>query len=428
MEHNDFDEKIKNLLSKPPLEQPSPQEMEQFQSKLRRTKEDPRWRAWWPLLLALPILLGMADLYMQNKKLSQQVATFETFGHKILVYDTLVNKTVVYQVDTVFRTIYLEKRALQRQPILLSGLAGNDRRPFTRPLSIGSSFSLSASSYPLFSVFPSETYPLDDQLHLLQKKGEPGEPNSYQSIKAILEGPFTMLNQADNQAVASSKGTSRPNYYPLPFTPESLQNRNLASHFKPSNVAIGGYLAPIVLPKSSGEASGLLSALEIAVEYPGARRLSLGIEWLNTETEIKEAADLANFEQPTPNNPTDILKELKVSRAFLQIPLMVQQGFFISPSVEANVGLGLVAYQQRKQASQYEFLGINEEYGQTMESPKGSLSVNAMRYKIGANVVLGSRFEIEPQIQFQHGLKTLEGELFHHQYWSFGLGGSYKLK
>ena len=429
MEHNDFDEKIKDLLNDPPLQHPRPAVIEQFQKQLKAQRNRPKWSTWWPLLLLLPILLGMADLYRQNKKLANEIASFEVNSTRIFVEDTIVNKIVIYQVDTVFSTIYIERRQVENQALDLASFYGPESRVSFPSLLARSenrfnrfgAISLGSKS-PLFNE--NKSILVSSSLTNLGQENDQGIENK--GLPDLSSFPILPTFQRPN-ALISNK-TSSLNYYPIPFANQAKKTKNQAFFFKPTGISIGAHVAPIVLPSTSAEGKGILGGIELQIAYPGARSLSLGLELLDTELEFKTEESFMGFEIPIPNNPSDVVKEIKVSQSFIQVPLMLHQGFFISPSVEANIGLGLVAHRLNRQSSKYEFLGINEEYGRTVEDDAGTFLLNTLRYKLGGNIQLSSRFTIEPQIQFQHELNTSEGEILKHQYWSFGVGGWFKLK
>ena len=141
MEDNYFDKKLKKILESPPdfkLDQSALAAMGHRLDDLHiKEKSRRRALAGW-LLLFLPLFAGGFYFFSDYQTLNKQVELL-TVKLENIEKDTLHNKIITYQYDTVYTVVYKEK-IIEREIIKQKGSNNNLQPPYGLPFKYLKSF------------------------------------------------------------------------------------------------------------------------------------------------------------------------------------------------------------------------------------------------------------------------------------------------
>jgi hypothetical protein len=160
----------------------------------------------------------------------------------------------------------------------------------------------------------------------------------------------------------------------------------------------------------------------LAVQLPRNRSLLVRGQLLNTGFEVKDAAEFVRFPELMPNDPSDVLHELKGQTTFLEVLVGLRQRFFTEASVQPFVTAGIVAYRPLKQQLTYEYLNAGEEYSLGTAISSGAFSMDNLHLGAGVEVPVGRRFVLASEVIYRHGFSIQEDEFFPLRYWALQLG------
>ena len=204
---------------------------------------------------------------------------------------------------------------------------------------------------------------------------------------------------------------------------------NPAYYFMPNGFSVSLYGSPGIWPTHNLGGGAFSYGVAGIIELPQNRSLEIGAEILNLKFEIKDdPVGFARFPITDPNDPTDILHELKGNFSYLQIPIMMRQRFGNNNRFKPMISAGFVAYQLQRQEFVYEYLNLSGEYKLENTIKDGNFSADNLRIGLGASYSFGKRWSTALEVQYQHGFSLNELEYFKLRFWGVQLGVNYKIK
>ena len=160
---------------------------------------------------------------------------------------------------------------------------------------------------------------------------------------------------------------------------------------------------------------------------PENRSLNIGVELLRENFEAKQASQIALFPAGIPDDPADILSEVKSNFSYLQIPVTLEQRFFIGEKFRPSVQFGFVAYQPIKQQFTYEFVNASiGEYKNSQSFTDGDFSFDNLRVGAGLDYTFTEKLSAGMQFTYQHGFSQAPNEYFNLRFWAVNFGLQYQ--
>ena len=195
--------------------------------------------------------------------------------------------------------------------------------------------------------------------------------------------------------------------------------------FIPNGLRGAVQLAPLIVPMHDYGGSAFAFGANMEVEFPNYTSMQVGLEMLSMDFEIKNEAQFNDFPLLDADDPNAILHELKPTFTYLQIPIQLRQKFFYQKSVQATLGLGIIASKPLRQRFVYEFIGDGREFKLQQDLRNGNFSINNLRFLMGAEYELG-RLNIAAELMYQHAFSQNEAEYFALKYWGINMNTSYR--
>ena len=434
MEDNYFDKKIKGILESSPEFQPDQSALTDMQARLRtipRPKKKRRGLFFLIPLLLLPVLLGAGFFYKKYDDLKNQVTELNFKISEInqtLRRDTIIEKQIIHHYDTIHTTVYREKYIKEKQPnknnfyqigfqppLYTSNQLNTS--PFYTPNILG--WSIGNSKNSLFTKNPGSSI-FDDDSSIKNGKSSSGNRLSatdrleslfpiFVKIADRME-PDWILNMKD-QLPEYKKQKPKPQHY-----------------FIPKGFTFGINYSPYVFPFNVFGSQGNAFGVTGAIEFPGGRSLEIGGTLLNTNFKIKEDPDLyALLPIVDPTDPADFLHEIKGNFRYLEIPVILRQQFRENHDLKPFVSAGFVAYKPFSQEFIYEYLNGFGEYKLNETFKNGTLSVDNLRFGLGAEYALGKHVSAASELQYQHSFSLNANEYFKLRYFALNIGLRYKM-
>ena len=146
-------------------------------------------------------------------------------------------------------------------------------------------------------------------------------------------------------------------------------------YFVPIGIKAGANYAPFVRVNADNSSGGNLIGINTEIQFIKNTSLLLGVERINAQIKISDD-DPAGFDKypiATPNEPGDILHELKGDFNYLQIPVGIKKSFLNKNKLKPFASLGLVALRPYKQAFVYEYINGTGEYKLTSNLSRADL-------------------------------------------------------
>ena len=431
MEDNYLDKQFKKILSNTPDFQASPEDLADMKMRLRQAKRRGGFAGWWrriwwiPLLL-FPLFISLFFLYQQTEKNQKTLHSLqEQLSQKSLLrIDTIYQVQTIVQIDTIVRRIYqtVYEPPSGSEVEMLAFLPNKNHRlstfqeAFTIP-----SFKSSEIPGLINEIRLSQLTPSAEQAGSLSSLNKE-KPNS--SIPNSLLFPVSLL--ASNPSVLEGRAPLlRPYQTPYPIT----GGKSSVSPFRsllPESASLGLGVMPLINPSHNYGGFAFGFGINAGLNFPKSWTLSIGLEALNMEFELKDAQQFSDFPIPTPEDPTDVLHELKPQLQYLQIPFLLQKKFYLSPGVRPFLGAGMVAMRPIKQKIKYEFIGGGQEYYTTLDYNTGDFSIANFRLLLGADLPLGSHWLIRPTLNYQRSLSEDSSQFFPLNYWAMDFSIHYQ--
>ncbi len=434
MGDNYFDEKLKDILESPPEYEPDTLALQDMQKRLRNRGGGTGARGWIPWVLSSVLLLFLTGSGILLQRLNSLQAKLTHLEDQLLtaqnISDTIIHQQIIQHYDTIYTTIYREKylpaeTALASFPNLyrptfprLLGQPGIARSSHGQPvLNQGIySWSLDENRYSLLERSPSSSFFTTDSL-----MAEVGEEVDFwaEPMNPVGSMSLRFLRSQPTWTKASVQGPS------LPIRPYKQSTISPLYYFTPVGLAVQGNVTPLVLPSHDLGGTSFSFGGGLAIKLPQQRSLVVGADWLSINFDLKEPEQFEPFPILDPEDPADVLHELKGYFSYLQVPLSLRQQLFTSKTWSAAVSVGMVAVKPVRHRLEYEYLNGQGEYKLFINEPTAPFSIRNLRLGLESQIQLNRRLSFTPELQYQHAFDTQELEFFPLRYWSLRLGLQY---
>lgn len=429
MDDNYFDKKLKNLLQSPPDFEPDATAIDDMKARLHslpRKKNFP----WIATLLSLLFLLFLSSsifFYQKYNHLQEKLTTqFQLQNHT----DTIIKTQIIYQIDTVYNTIYHTEYITSNTSTLVynnSSLNQNRFGAYTNTSLLNSSrdnyrWSLRNHNFPLFATH-------SDSSFSTLKANSIVEGLQKEQLAEELKNGLSPIAKADWMELQSLF----PSIYTIPIDYEAIPNHYKKSkvppiaYFRPQSFSVEAQASPIIIPSHGYDGNTFAFGIYGNISFPQRRSMRIGAEYLQTNFELKDQDSYDPFPLVDPTDPTDNLHELKANLSYLQIPISFQQTFLQKEKWSSDFSLGLVAYKPLRQQFIYEYLNNTEEYKLPLDLQQGSFSVDNIRIGLHNTYNLSDKLTLNAAIQYQHGFSLNPSEYFRLRYWGIDMGFRYRL-
>ncbi len=434
MGDNYFDEKLKDILESPPEYEPDTLALQDMQKRLRGRGGGASGIAWVPWILSSVLLLlltgggfllqRLSNMQSKLDHLENQLTTAQTTN------DTIIHQQIIQQYDTIYTIIYREKylpveEALASFPSLyrpasprLLSQPGIARSLSGQPVFDQGmySWSLDENRYSLLERSPSSGFFATDSL-ALETQGE--EDFWATPAASVRSGRLKYLRTQPSWVKASVEGPG------LPIVPYKKSTISPLYYFTPVGAAVQGSFTPLVLPSHELGGSSFSFGGELAIKLPQERSLVIGADWLSMNFDLKNPEQFEPFPILDPEDPSDVLHELKGYFSYLQIPVSLRQQLFERKTWNTALKVGMVAVKPVRHRLEYEYLNGLGEYKLFSNEPTAPFSLRNLRLGLEGQIQLNRRLSFNPELQYQHAFETQELEFFQLNYWSLRLGLQY---
>lgn len=441
MEDNYLDKRFKEILENPPQMEPPDAAIEDMRRRLTGEGEQQKTGfvlpLWWPLLLGIPLLLSGVFFFQKNQTLNQR---FDELNLQLteIQKDTLINKTVIYQIDTIYNIIYKDV-IIERRYEQMEGLVNEAGTPSI----------FSKDNFNLFGKNSGEESNLwiggAERSHF--QSGFFLQSNIAQSNKFGLKNPtHPLLSDKEVMDVEVSKNIAALDFLDLKYlTTDGLAanltdklndakppilkpKKNPIYYFQPVGASIGIHAAPYLsanLPDGfvPGNAFGISAEIHFIKNF----HLRLGVERLGVKFELKDDGIGTLYPITNPDDPLDVLHELKGNLSYLQIPIELKKRFRDGKVFQPYFQFGLVAVRPLIQDFRYEYINSSGEYKKRQKLKNGAFTVDHFRGGFGGEFLFAKKYYAGIGAYYQHGLSIGEGEYFKLRYWGLQANFRYQL-
>jgi len=450
MDEKNFDNKLKDILGNPPSFEMLPADLEDMKRRLEEDRSPPSrgvlW--WWLPLLLLPFLLAGFFLFSKYQSLHDQVNTLSLQLSTIQKDSAQTHRLITYQYDTIYNTIYkdviIERRYEEAAANAYSANASSFPyyHPSTLNLStlqqrylnvqsiawdLGQTGPLLLNSGPnsSFSSIPGIASPFSNQIRSSIYSGI--ESNHPTANKALITA-FSQLSLLDAPLLAE-KTRQLPQELLDDILPLSTERSvNPAYYLVPTGLSLEARYAPFVLANTPGRKGATAFGLAAEVKFPGPLRLQLGAELLQTKIYTKDPTAYNNYPILPPNNPVDLLEEVKGTLSYLQIPIGLKMIFRQEKKYRPFISAGIVARRPFRQQFNYEYFSATQgEYKIENTLKDGSFSINNFRSGLGLEYTFLKKFAASTTLYYQHSFGLTVGDYFQLRYWGLNIGLRYRL-
>lgn len=432
MDDNYFDKKLKDILESHPKIEPDSSAVQDMQQRLKSIQKPGRQRSILPFLMASLLLLMLSGmlffykkydtLHSEVLKLNQQINTQETR------IDTIIQKQIIFQIDTVYNTIYHEiyitkKQATEQQPFIASNIAqwyANTTVPsrvFNPSVTID--WSSGEEKNSLFAKNPGSSIFYNFPFNRTQDV-------STNAIEAELQAPDLVDTKSFHINYSKDLGLL-PQFDHI--TPATI-NKDIhpAYYFMPTGFSVGATYSPFFSPIHEYGGGGYTLGVKGAIQFPAGRSLEIGGEFLSTNLKVEDNPDqFADFPIVDPENPNDVLHEIKGTFEYLQIPVMLRQEIKSIGKFTPSISAGIVAVRPLNQKLIYEYFDAGGEYKISNNLSAGTFSADHLKFGLGTDYALSNAISANLGLQYQHGFSLPASEYFKLRYFALNLGLRYTL-
>lgn len=436
MEDNYLDKKFREILENPPQMEPPESAIEDMRNRLtgegERKKRGMVLPIWWPFLLTILFVLGSFLFFQKYQSLNQK---FDALNLQLteIQNDTLINKTIVYQFDTIVNTIYKDV-IIERRYEKAAGFTENERR--NNAVFSSNNFNLfgkksygnsEQNRYQAFSNWRNVSG-FSPQKIGLTNPNNPLLPKEYEDIFEIskdvaaidfLDLKYLKMGEID-QDLIDKLNDAKPS--------SKKPKKNLIYCFQPVGASVGIHATPYLsanLP--DGFVPGRSFGINAELHFIKNVHLRLGIERLSMNFELKDAAIGNRYPIANPDDPLDVLHELKANLSYLQIPIELKKGFRDGKFFQPYLHVGFSAVGPLTQKFTYEYINAGGEYKTAQSLKNGVFSINNLRAGFGGDFSFGKKYKAGLEMYYQHGLEMGEGEYFKLRYWGVQASLQYQL-
>ena len=371
MGDNYFDEKLKDILESPPEYEPDTLALQDMQKRLRGRNGGASGITWIPWILSSVLLLLLTAGGFLLQRVSSMQSSLDHLENQLTTAqttrDTIIHQQIIQHYDTIYTIIYREKYlpveealasfpSLYRPafPRLLSqpGIAGSLTGQPVYDQGIYS-WSLDKNRYSLLERSPSSGFFATDSLAVEREE----EVDFWASPAASVE--VRSLKYLRTQPSWAKVAVDGPG---LPIEPCKKSAISPLYYFTPIGLAVQGNVAPVTLPSHDLGGTSYSLGGGFAIKLPQERSLVVGMDWLSMNFDLKDPEQFEPFPIVDPEDPSDVLHELKGYFSYVQIPVSLRQQLFARRTWSTALNVGMVAVKPVRHRLVYEYLNGQEEY------------------------------------------------------------------
>lgn len=464
MDDKHFDKTLKDILNNPPLFEPAPQAISDMRDRLDKAMAPRRKRVgllWWLIpLLSLPFLFSSIFFYNKYKNANQtaydlklQLSEFQKDTneniehHTTYFFDTIYN--TIYRDVIVERNIKSKDEAANANYYANAGIGTYNNRPFLVPsqnvdlwtknaqLPFANILSKnhSISSFGEKSPFGSKDVSLNDLSAILSL--------SSKLIEKLNEESPEEVRERDKQIQGIAYATIQPIYswrkpvlskafenLPEPKLVEPKRDINPLLYFVPTGLQVGAHFNPITLASGLPGSDNSASTFGISANIKFVKNVALkvGLDKLDIGFKIyPEEDDFNTYPAAIPDNPDDILKELKGQFSYLQVPVQFRYLFGKEKGVRPFIGIGMIARKPIKQQflTEYDTQG-GDEYYKPVKIGNSGFDVKNLHGSIGVEYNFWKSFYAVAEGYYHHSFEQPQDAYFKLRYFGLDLGLKYE--
>ena len=447
MEDNYIDKKFKEILENSPYMTPPPSAVEDMKKRLAAGTVQEKNRLvlplWWPALLTIPLFLGGLFLFNAYQTLHEkyeavhlQLSEYQNNSQK----DTISNITTIYQIDTVINIIYkdiiVERRYEKTRDFYPKSGYASFLSPNENSLKFGQ-FGGSAfekSNFPYFDTWHKNLLSMNkhnyssgrDNPLIINDENSENKPHPDIPDFKISKYPdgldYWKLNFLHTN-LNSQNLLDKLNQVRLPAN----KKKNFIRYLRPVGISPGVDFTPyLVVQLPGGDAVGNSFGVHTQINFLKNIALSVGIERTSFNFELKDEAIDNRYPMGQPNDPIDILHELKGNFSYLQIPVTLKKSFRKEKRLQPFLNLGFSGVRPLRQIFKYEYINSTGEYEVTQQFRNGNFSINHLRAGAGSDFFLTKEVSIGLRGYYQYGFNKNSGEYFPLRYWGIQAIATYK--
>ncbi|MFK7807944.1 MAG: outer membrane beta-barrel protein [Saprospiraceae bacterium] len=446
MDENYIDKKLKDILESPPEFSPDEAAVADMRRRLGATPPKKRTAIFpflWPLLF-LPLFIGAWFFYKKYEKLEK---AFTVLNSKFIdqqnsthTRDSIFTQQTIYKIDTVYeiryQVKYLTEAGEERsnrnpsQSSYSSYFYYSNRFENSRNSPKNIYWSLGDYRNSLFAQSPGSSY-FNRGRNPFQNNNSPFFKNDISLDKAAANNtfdlllldrlsPFLKVANNDSTIIARLEDEIEP----------ALAKRRIPTKyfFMPSGYTLGVKYSPVVLPITDYGATASAFGIYGGIKFPRNQELTVGVEYLQLNFEIEDAAQISEFPVVAPTDPTDVLHEAKGNFSYLQIPVILSQRFRNGKDFQPRVSAGIVAYRPIAYDFVFEYIDGTGEYKTSTSLKEGSFSADNLRFGVGGEYRFWRKLSANFELQYQHGFSQETTAYFPLRFWGINVGLDYQFE
>ena len=454
MERHNTDDIFKKMLENPPPMRPDMEALEDMNKRLDAAKNKEKVGGlWWLVpLLFLPFVFGTFFFYHEfqtaKKTISDlnleltELSTSSTNNQNLISRETLTKQITIYKYDTIFNKIYQDV-IIQRKINEISATVATIGENISNINYLSSALeNFNVAFADKVNTFDNSSYQ-PSQLELLGN----GKVLSLGQIGAILvngqiAGNATSSNENRLNSLAPSIEriaflNNRFQFeYPLPnsdhflnLNSKSENDINPLWYLVPTGLQIGMNWSPVGIVKSTiGNKKVKSIGILGEVEFTKSTRLQFGLNYLSIPISAESQEELAQFPALSPDDSSDILKELYGDFNYLEVPLSLKYVFNPDRKWKPSIGIGMIARLPIREQLRYEFVsnqGGEYKINQIIEAGS-SFNVNNIRGSIGLEYNFYKNYTIQAEGFYNYQFGTPTNPYLNFRYGGLNMGLKYK--
>ena len=203
--------------------------------------------------------------------------------------------------------------------------------------------------------------------------------------------------------------------------------KNLIYYFQPVGASVGITASTLFANLPHGLEWGSSLGVVGELHFMKNVHLQLGVERMSIGFKLEDDGIVGSYPFANPDDPSDVLHEIKGNLSYLQIPIELKKMFRAGKKIQPYFHFGLSAVRPLKQNFDYEYKSFPGEYKTQLNLKDGAFSIGHLRGGIGGAFSFGKKYIAGMGVYYQHGLEIGEGEYFKLRYWGLQANLKYQL-
>ena len=403
----DFNKKIKEILENPPDLPFDEKAWDKMNKRLEGDNPNTNGRGgvlpWWAIAALWLLSLGVTAFALNHKiqKSNNTITELKNELQSKIQTDTVVEYRTVVVYDTFYKGNTTRNNTLAaRSSIFTLSQATlwnlKSQAPNSPDYFEYENFDIASAYQPSLS----QLQQLTGQT-FVKRQAEEHRLAKAEQIRTLSPLSSIALSSIDYQSYFDPT-----EMITIPALVKRKRNINPLLYLQPTGLSIGGYIGSGEHLNIRDDDGGIfMPSLMASINFGKRFRMEIGVEYLRHNYKIEEDGEFSKFPIVAPQDPQDLLNEIKIEMEYLQIPVGFKYALRPKKKLQPLIGVGLIARRTISQYLDYKFeKSLLESYEILWQSDESDFELSSVWGSLGLEYYWSDKWSLLMEGVFQQDI------------------------